>query len=238
MKLNKLQRVGSIVLALVAVVSGVNSSVVAQQIPYEPGGRETAVSWPNDGRFLSDQINFELVLPGPLPKFEVAARPSQMTVLSIPVTGNPRMIRKYGILLHPEVAAGQAAKRHNELEGMDTTQLSFTMVIYCLEETPLESLGEPVSQADSQEMNACRPRDRENQLYDDARFLLRNVGIKLREEVQLGSIGITLLRYDFATGPWSGQQPLEQKCLDVAKIEVCSCRVASGSASVYAGCHP
>jgi hypothetical protein len=205
-----------------------------------------AASGPNDGRFLDDRIEASLRFGTVGKEFSVTARPSQMIQVSMPVKDHPDLIRKYGFLLHPEDQSGKPAMKHTDVPISPAHPLTFSMVLYCLEETPKGNLGEiTVGPADSLAVGGCRPRDKYNQLNDDIRLLNSQTGIHLDRPLVLGDAiaphfdPAELLISEYRMGPNEREKdpPPAGRCLIVSGIEVCACKVAvDGIASQPPSC--
>lgn len=213
-------------------------SIFAQSAALKP-----AVSYPNDGRFLKDRVDFQLVLANQSRPVDVSARPGQMTYFSFPVPGQPEMIRKYALVLMPEFEPGKVAKSYSDLQVGRKSPSTLTVALFCIEEMPAaDLLGEPLEAADPNEIGACKARRKDIQLYDDVRFLFRHTGLAIGIENRMVNLGqetgqasvlegffdsIRIVSYSSGQGGDSK----ELVCLTSDGVDVCGCRVAVGSVS-------
>lgn len=222
------------VMALLASAPGANGQTAA---------KEPAVSYPNDGRFLKDRIDFQLVLANQNRPVEISARPGQMTYVSFPVPGHASLIRKYALIMMPESAPRVVAKSYSDLQDAPGEQVTFTLAVFCLEEMPSDAvLGERLEAADSNEVGACKPRQRDIQLFDDVRFLFRHQGLTMKDVHRVASLGLESGKSSSLEGFFESVQVLgyargkgghstELACLTAAGVDVCSCKVSVGSVS-------
>lgn len=209
----------------------------------QTAAKEPAVSYPNDGRFLGDKIEFRLLLANQERPFDIFARPGQMTYISIPVMGQPGMVQKYALVLMPESAPGIVAQKYQDLPLVENAEVTFTAVFFCIEEMPSEKLlGEPVDSADLAEPGACRPRRKDIQLFDDVRFLFRRTGLALKSTHMISQLATDAQQAEVLASFFKsiqitkyvggeGGPSKDLACLTVKGVDVCGCRVAVGSIS-------
>jgi hypothetical protein len=189
-----------------------------------------ATSWPNDGRFLEDQIDITLEVPSGQ-KFYVATKPGMIMHVAIDVDGNDDLLRKYGVVIHPEID-GKPVKSRSELDSFRNEQLTFAIVVFCIEESRAGDLyyAEP---ADLELKGGCTPRSKYSQVVnEDIRLFEIEQLIRYDQEVAIELVGIKLRISEYRRQVSKGSRgtgTAAKGCLELGRSEVCSCRVANAN---------
>lgn len=225
---------GVVGLATIVFVCG----APCQRVDAEPGESRTgpsiqtanlAVAFPNDARFLLDQIDVEIYIgdSNDKPAFVVAARPSQMLAISLPDQTDSEKVVKYGFLFHPMVN-GKPVRDYSLMKDVSNSELTFRIVSHCLEETPG---GEPPSKLEAMGdrlIGGCIPRLRYGQSSDDVAEVGAIEGFSIGQKFEDKISGIFFVIKDYKRKTYAGGSdwgPSAKCCVEARGGEVCSCKV-------------